>query len=154
MTDSTEKTSISRRSIVKGAAWAAPVIAVAVTAPLAAATVVAVATSVGITTSSPYTGNNGRIEVFGIDADGDDATFPDGQTFTITSSELDFDSIVTSITGGTITSLGDGVWLITPDSDATSVVIKFNSSVTGSYTVTSLGPIAEGTSSTGNVLAA
>lgn len=57
MTD--KNTPIERRTIIKAAAWAAPVVAVAATAPLAAATVV----TVSLTTTSTLGGvaNNGIV---------------------------------------------------------------------------------------------
>ncbi|MFT4135462.1 hypothetical protein [Microbacterium sp.] len=152
MTEPTEQKNISRRTVVKGAAWAAPVIAVAVAAPLAAATVVLVATSIGATTTSPIVNQVGRIRPFGIDANGDDGKFPAGQTFTLTSAELDFDSIITSITGGTVTKTGTGTWIITPAADVVAVDIRFTSSVAGSYTLVSNGPVSSGTSWGGSVI--
>lgn len=145
---------LKRRSVVKAAAWAAPVVAVAVAAPVHATSheEPVEATSIGVDATSPRVNGNGRIRPYGIDADLNDAYFPDSQTFTLTSSDLDFNAIVTSITGGVITPSGSGVWLIIPNSGATSVDIRFNSPTVGSYTVTSNGPVLPSGSWNGAVL--
>lgn len=155
MTENIDKTEgIDRRSVIKAAAWAAPVVAVAVSAPMAAATTVEPeeAESIGATTTSPQVGNVGRISPFGIDPLGDPGLFPAGQTFTLTSSTLDFDSNVLSITGGSLQLVGPGEWLITPLPDSTAVDIRFNSPVPGTYTLTSNGPIDAGQTWGGTVV--
>ncbi len=144
----------SRRTVIKGAAWAAPVVAVAAAVPLASASPEPeIAESIGGTTSSPRVGNVGRVEVFGLDAAGDDSYFPAGQTFTLTSADFDFEASVISISGGAI-SAGPGAnqWTITPNSGSVRVNIRFNSSTPGSYTLSSNGPIDPSWDSTGAVL--
>lgn len=142
----------SRRTVITAAAWAAPVIAVAAAAPKAAASPEPEeATSIGATTTSPFTNAVGLISAFGIDDLGADGFLPDGQTFTLSSSTLDFDAIITSITGGTIAPSGAGSWLITPNPGATRVSISFNSPTTGSYTLHNNGPADGGPDWTGQV---
>lgn len=145
---------MKRRSVVKAAAWAAPVVAVAVSAPMASASVEPPeeATTIGATTTSPFVGNVGIIRPFGLAPNGEDGFFPNGQTFTLTS-DLDFNSIVTSISGGTITQVSPGVWLVTPDPGSTAVDIRFNSPSAGTYTLTSDGPADAGRSWGGTVSA-
>ncbi|VEI02996.1 Uncharacterised protein [Acidipropionibacterium jensenii] len=94
-----------------------------------------------MTTTSPYTGGVGNIEVFGIDDNGARGYFPNSQTFTISSSQLDFSSNIESISGGTCTPAGDGTWTINPNPGSVYVQILFRSSVTGTYTVVSNGPV-------------
>ena len=142
----------SRRTIVTAAAWAVPVVAVAAAAPMASAsTEPEIATSIGATTTSPFTNAVGLISPFGIDDLGADRFLPDGQTFTLSSDTLDFSTIVTSIAGGTITPSGVGTWLITPNPGATRVSISFNSPTTGSYTLHNNGPADGGPDWTGLV---
>lgn len=159
MTDSTLNLdgpdSVKRRSVVKAAAWAAPVVATAVAVPRISATVdpePEEATSIGATTTSPQVGNVGRIRPFGIDPLGDDGFLPDGQTFTLASASLDFNTIITSITGGIITPDGEGLWLLTPNSGSVDVDIRFTSPVPGSYTLTSNGPVDMGQAWGGTVI--
>lgn len=144
---------MKRRSVIKAAAWTAPVVAAATAVPWAAASTPPVeATSVGATTTSPLVNNFGRIEVFGIAPNGDNGFFPDGQTFTVASTDLDFSQIVTSVTGGTFTSDGAGKWTITPASGSTDVKIIFKSGTAGTYTVTSNGPVTPGNTWNGSVV--
>ncbi len=156
MTDevnTSEARGTARRTVLVTAAWAAPIVAGGVAVPALSASEPPVeATSIGATTTSPLVGNVGIIRPFGIDPGGDDGAFPDGQTFTLTSSNLDFSSIVTSITGGTITPTGSGTWLITPNPGVTNVDIRFNSPNTGTYTLTSNGPVDAGQTWGGSVL--
>lgn len=144
----------SRRTFTKAAAWATPVIAAAATAPMAATSTEPPeeATSIGGTSTSPKVGNVGFIRPQGLDPNGNEGYFPNGQTFRLLSSDLDFDTIVTAITGGTIVKLSDGEWLITPDDGVTSVNIAFNSPVPGSYRLVSEGPVDPGQSWGGTVL--
>lgn len=143
---------VRRRSVIKAAAWTAPVVAAAAVVPKAAASVPPVkASSIGARTDSPNVGDTGHITPTGIDPNGDPGFFPAGQTFTLTSSDLDFDSIVTSVVGGTLTKTGQGSWLITPNAGVTSVDIKFRSTTTGSYVLTSNGPVMTGNTWNGAV---
>lgn len=75
---------VSRRTVVKGAAWSLPVIAVAVAAPLAAASGPAEATfwATGATVSV-VSGNVTNYTLEGNDANGNLATLPVGSTVTI-----------------------------------------------------------------------
>ncbi|KAB1661091.1 hypothetical protein F8O07_03805 [Pseudoclavibacter sp. CFCC 13796] len=147
MTENNEKAGLSRRTIIKAGAWAAPVVAIAAAAPMSAAAStdpLPEATSIGATTTSPFVNEFGRIEVFGQDATAEDGFFPTGQIFTLTSADLDFNAIVTSITGGTITPSGANTWIITPNSGANIVKIRFSSPVPGSYSVSTSGPATGG----------
>jgi hypothetical protein len=142
----------SRRTVMKGAAWAAPVVAVAAAVPMAAASPEPVeATAIGATTTSPFVNAVGLIRPFGIDDGGADAFLPDGQTFTLESSDLDFNTIVTSVTGGTLSQVGPGEWLITPTPGTLEVRINFNSPTTGSYVLTNNGPAEGGPTWNGQV---
>lgn len=144
----------SRRTVVKTAAWAVPVVAVAASAPFAAASVEPEqASSIGGTTTSPIVGNVGRLEVFGIDPSGDDGFFPAGQTFLV-SADFDFGAMVTSITGGTITQNTDNTWILTPNPGVVKVAIRFVSTEAGPYEVASRGPVDPIWNSNGNVLPA
>lgn len=144
----------SRRAVVTTAAWAVPVVAVTAAAPFAAASPEPpkLAQSIGGTTSSPIVNNVGRVEVFGLDANGDDGYFPAGQTFVLTAS-FGFGSTVTSISGGTLTQTSPTTWTLTPNPGVVKVTIRFNSSVVGTYSVKSQGPVDPTWSSNGSVLA-
>ena len=139
----------SRRTVMKGAAWAAPVVAVAAAVPMAAASVVEPEEAVGVFVgagSQANLANAARIALTGLDANGLDEFFPDGQTFTVASTFPWDDIVIASITGGTISG-----GIITPNSGATSVVILFRSATPGTYTVTSNGPAGAGESATGRM---
>lgn len=146
----------NRRTILKGAAWSLPVVAAVAATPLAAASTEPEpeeATSIGGTATSPRVGNPGFLRVFGLDDLGEEGFFPTGQTFELESSDPAFDTYITAIIGGTVTPTTAGKWLVTPNpSPNTAVRINFNSPVTLSYSITSLGPVDIGTPYSGNVL--
>lgn len=147
--------STQRRTVLKAAAWGAPAVAIATAVPSAKANVPSPepveAVSVGGTTTSPFVNAVGLIRPFGIDDAGAAAFFPDGQTFTIQSADLDFSSIITGVSGGTVTASGAGTWLITPNPGVTSVDINFNSPIPGTYSLISNGPVEQGNSWQGAV---
>ncbi|PQZ87708.1 hypothetical protein CQ018_17305 [Arthrobacter sp. MYb227] len=91
MFENISKGSTNRRTLVKGAAWSVPVVALAVAAPSAAAsgeveTPVFYDWSVG-GSASVGSGNNAFFTVNGQSADGEDATVPAGFTIVITPPE-------------------------------------------------------------------
>lgn len=141
---------LSRRTVVAGAAWAVPVIAVASAAPMAAAaSEPVVATSFGGTATSGNVNQNRFMRVFGLDDDLNEAFFPAGQSFTLTSTGIDFNTVISSITGGTIS--GSGPWTVTPDSGSTAVQINFNTPTPGTYRIESNGPVGAGDGYSGSI---
>ncbi len=76
---------LSRRTLVKGAAWSVPVVAVAVATPLAAASATPPAATFWATgaTVSVVSGNVTNFTVEGSDADGNLALLPSGTSVTI-----------------------------------------------------------------------
>lgn len=95
----------------------------------------------------------GNGPVFGTDDNGDDGYFPTGQTFTL-SAGFDFLASIEAITGGVVTVAGEGLWAITPNPGVFEVLIRFRTTVTGPYTLSSNGPVDNSWNSTGNVLPA
>jgi hypothetical protein len=132
----TPKIGFTRRSLVKGAAWSAPVIALAVATPAAAAS-----TSLPPATFA-YTGGSlgvrsGNVAVFnlnGIDSEGESAALPNGSTVTVSPSPgITF--VVVSYSGATMVDNGDGTFTFTvTSSDVSAVVIR----------VRPTGPVGDG----------
>lgn len=132
----TPKSGVTRRVLVKGAAWSVPVIAVAVATPVAAAS----------TTLPPatfaYTGGSlgarsGNVAVFnlnGIDSEGESAALPAGATVTVSPSPgITF--TVVSYSGATMVDNADGTFTFTvTSSDVSAVVIR----------VRPVGPVGDG----------
>ncbi|WP_313811157.1 hypothetical protein [Glutamicibacter sp.] len=95
MTEQGTKSGIDRRTIVKGAAWAVPVVAAATAVPMASASVPADPADVAVTVFGQSGQLSRGIETHLIDENFQPVPFPEGTTLTIT---------VTSVDGGTITN--------------------------------------------------
>jgi len=144
--------SIKRRTLVKGAAWAAPVIAVATATPLAAASTVEPepsenATSVRVTTGSAITaGEWAQGEIQTIDTTTRPATpavFPENTVITITAPE---GATITLDTAdrmgiGTIEGEGTSTVTITPVPGETTVSYYYTISIPGTATTQVTGDV-------------
>jgi hypothetical protein len=134
--DSTPQAGFTRRTLVKGAAWSAPVIALAVAAPAAAAS------NALPPATFAYTGGSlgvrsGNVAVFnlnGIDSEGAPAALPSGSAVTVSPSPgITF--VVVSSSGATMVDNGDGSFtFVVTATDVSAVLIR----------VRPTGPVGDG----------
>lgn len=127
MQDNLSTRDLSRRTLVKGAAWSVPVVAVAVATPLAAASVTPPAATFWATgaTVSVVSGNVTNFTVEGSDADGNLALLPAGTSVMIVPDPGVTLQIVNAI-GIVATMNPDGsVTGVITASDITNVRIQF-----------------------------
>ena len=120
---------VSRRTLVKGAAWSVPVVAVAVATPLAAASTTPAATfwATGATVSV-VSGNVTNFTVEGSDADGNLALLPAGTSVSIVPDPGVALQVVNAI-GIVVTTNPDGsITGIITANDITNVRIQFRPS--------------------------
>lgn len=118
---------VSRRSLVKGAAWSVPVIAAAAATPLATASVTPPAATFWATgaTVSVVSGNVTNFTVEGSDANGDLALLPAGSSVLIVPDPGVTLQVVNTI-GIVATTNADGsITAVITASDVTNVRIQF-----------------------------
>lgn len=118
---------LSRRTLVKGAAWSVPVVAVAVATPLAAASATPPAATFWATgaTVSVVSGNVTNFTVEGSDADGNLALLPSGTSVTIVPDAGVTLAVVNAI-GIVVTTNPDGsITGIITANDITNIRIQF-----------------------------
>ncbi len=122
--------STSRRTILAGAAWSVPAVAITVAAPIAvASTPVPLATTWSAEgPTGVLSGDVAQFTLRGDDGDGNEAVLPDNSNVVITP-DAGVTIVNTAITGGVLTDNGDGSFTATVDSGATSLVVSFR--VTG-----------------------
>ncbi|WP_350351559.1 hypothetical protein ABS642_20530 [Microbacterium sp. A8/3-1] len=145
MNEDSPSPTLSRRALVKGAAWSVPVVAVAVATPLAAASVPPPAAfwATGATVSV-VSGNATNYTLEGSDSEGELASLPVGSSVTITPDAGVTLAFVSSL-GITVTSNPDGtITAVITAADTTNVRIRFRpTGPSGSgYTITTNVPIA------------
>lgn len=127
MPDNPNSRDLSRRTLVKGAAWSVPVVAVAVATPLAAASQTPPAATFWATgaTVSVVSGNVTNFTVEGSDADGNLALLPAGTSVMIVPDPGVTLQVVNAI-GIVVTANPDGsVTGVITASDITNVRIQF-----------------------------
>ncbi|WEK61684.1 MAG: hypothetical protein P0Y60_02665 [Candidatus Microbacterium colombiense] len=118
---------ISRRTVVLGAAWSAPVVAAAIATPLAAASIATPAATFWATgaTVSVVSGNVTNYTVEGSDANGDLALLPSGTTVMIVPDPGVTLQLVNAI-GIVVTTNPDGsITAVITGSDVTNIRIQF-----------------------------
>ncbi|MHC9046895.1 hypothetical protein ACYX8G_20100 [Microbacterium saperdae] len=118
---------VSRRTVVKGAAWSVPVVAAAVATPLAAASTGTPAATFWATgaTVSVVSGNVTNFTVEGSDADGNLALLPAGTSVMIVP-EPGVTLQVVNATGIVTTTNPDGsITAVITGSDITNIRIQF-----------------------------
>ncbi|MEV4669471.1 hypothetical protein [Microbacterium sp. LWO12-1.2] len=118
---------VSRRTVVKGAAWSVPVVAAAVAIPLAAASTPTPAATFWATgaTVSVVSGNVTNFTVEGSDADGNLALLPSGTSVLIVP-EPGVTLQVVNATGIVTTTNPDGsITAVITGSDITNIRIQF-----------------------------
>ncbi|MBF4457435.1 MULTISPECIES: hypothetical protein [unclassified Pseudoclavibacter] len=122
--------STSRRTLLAGAAWSVPAVAITVAAPIAVASTPAPLANTWYTggSTSVVSGNVARFTLTGDDGDGNDSVLPDNSTVVITP-DAGVTIVNTAITGGVLTDNGDGSFTATVDSGVTTLVANFR--VTG-----------------------
>lgn len=127
MQENTRTDGLSRRTVVKGAAWSVPVVAAAVAVPLAAASTPTPAATFWATgaTVSVVSGNVTNFTVEGSDADGNLALLPSGTSVMIVPEPGVTLQIVNS-TGIVTTTNPDGsITAVITGSDITNIRIQF-----------------------------
>lgn len=127
MQENTRSDGLSRRTVVKGAAWSVPVVAAAVAVPLAAASTPAPAATFWATgaTVSVVSGNVTNYTVEGSDADGNLALLPSGTSVLIVP-EPGVTLQVVNATGIVTTTNPDGsITAVITGSDITNIRIQF-----------------------------
>ena len=127
MTENIKETGLERRSILKAAAWATPVVAVAVTAPLAAATDPELPQATWWYTGAIAgvgSGNMGIYELTGRGENAQPAELPAGSNVKFTPTAGVTLTIV-NVVGGTLTDNGDGSFTITVNADVTKLEVFF-----------------------------
>ncbi|PVE95018.1 hypothetical protein [Microbacterium sp. TPD7012] len=127
MQDNLSTRDLSRRTLVKGAAWSVPVVAVAVATPLAAASQTPPAATFWATgaTVSVVSGNVTNFTVEGSDADGNLALLPAGTSVMIVPDPGVTLQVVNAI-GIVVTQNPDGsITGVITASDITNVRIQF-----------------------------
>lgn len=118
---------ISRRTVVRGAAWSLPVIAVAVSAPLAAATTVLPPATDWYTGGSTGIAS-GAVMVYtltGQNSEGDQAEIPAGTSVKVTALN-GVDLVLTGTpVGCTVTDNGDGTFTVTALPGVSQLEVRF-----------------------------
>jgi hypothetical protein len=118
--DNTKTSGATRRTVLKGAAWTAPVIAAAIAVPLASASTPPPATRYGASGSTQNGGEDGYFSAYGIVQGGAHAVIPSGTTITFTVDPTDAVGSVT-VTNGSLSGPVDGVYTIVPTAGVTEV---------------------------------
>lgn len=127
MQENTRTDGLSRRTVVKGAAWSVPVVAAAVALPLAAASTPTPAATFWATgaTVSVVSGNVTNFTVEGSDADGNLALLPSGTSVMIVP-EPGVTLQIVNATGIVTTTNPDGsITAVITGSDITNIRIQF-----------------------------
>ncbi len=127
MQENTRTDGLSRRTVVKGAAWSVPVVAAAVAVPLAAASTPTPAATFWATgaTVSVVSGNVTNFTVEGSDADGNLALLPSGTSVMIVP-EPGVTLQIVNATGIVTTTNPDGsITAVITGSDITNIRIQF-----------------------------
>lgn len=136
---------VSRRAVVKGAAWSVPVIAVATAAPLATASVTPPPATFWGTgaTVAVESGNITRYQLWGENANGDDAALPVGSTVTFTPGPGVTLEIISSTPGVSVTDNGDGSYtflIAIPNVTAVDIRFRPTGPSGGGYSITTSVP--------------
>lgn len=129
--------SASRRTVLKAAVWAAPIVAVAAAAPLAAASTTPAPRVDGATITASNFGPTERGAVIGlVDSDFNPIAFPGGSTISLTvtgTGSLTVTRVVNGAFSPAVTELTAGTYTLNPNGGALNV--NFRGPVTGSITV-------------------
>ncbi|MCI1748317.1 MAG: hypothetical protein LKI24_09595 [Acidipropionibacterium sp.] len=139
----------SRRTILKGAAWTAPVVAAAAAVPAWGADSGVTppppvdATSYQTTGASVQGGKPAYLAAFGVDDAGNDAKIPDGAIITLTVDPSTADGTVEVVVGSASAPVEkpDGTWTIypTPGETRLRVAATFPKGTTGTITLSGGG---------------